>query len=56
MSRSNATVSQQISFNISGDKYDLILGPMESWDLDQLMNGPIRGKLEIIPEDVTWGG
>ncbi len=39
-----------------GDKYDLILGPMEQFDLDTLMNGPIRYKLEIIPEHVTWGG
>ena len=41
---------------ITGDKYDLILGPMENWDLDQLMNGPIKQKLGIIPENVTWGG
>uniref|UniRef100_A0A8C4SVM5 Carboxypeptidase n=1 Tax=Erpetoichthys calabaricus TaxID=27687 RepID=A0A8C4SVM5_ERPCA len=25
-------------------------------DLDQLMNGPIRKKLKIIPDSVTWGG
>lgn len=24
--------------------------------LDQLMNGPIREKLKIIPDHVTWGG
>lgn len=25
-------------------------------DLSQLMNGPIRAKLKIIPEDCSWGG
>ncbi|XP_031272835.1 serine carboxypeptidase-like 51 [Pistacia vera] len=25
-------------------------------DLDKLMNGPIKKKLKIIPENVTWGG
>lgn len=25
-------------------------------DLDDIMNGIIRDKLEIIPEDVIWGG
>ncbi|TXG58392.1 hypothetical protein EZV62_016221 [Acer yangbiense] len=25
-------------------------------DLDSLMNGPIKKKLQIIPENVTWGG
>ncbi|KAG2461177.1 RISC carboxypeptidase, partial [Polypterus senegalus] len=25
-------------------------------ELDQLMNGPIRKKLKIIPDSVTWGG
>jgi len=42
--------------NRHGHKYDLILGPMEEWDLYDLMNGPIREKLEIIPEDVIWDG
>lgn len=29
---------------------------MQGDDLDQLMNGPIREKLKIIPKNVTWGG
>ncbi|KAK3869436.1 hypothetical protein Pcinc_025254 [Petrolisthes cinctipes] len=27
-----------------------------SADLDHLMNGPMREKLKVIPENVTWGG
>uniref|UniRef100_A0A669DZW3 Carboxypeptidase n=1 Tax=Oreochromis niloticus TaxID=8128 RepID=A0A669DZW3_ORENI len=30
--------------------------PLHSQSLSQLMNGPIRKKLGIIPENVTWGG
>lgn len=29
---------------------------MQNDDLDELMNGPIRKKLKIIPDKVTWGG
>ena len=29
---------------------------MEEYDLYTLMNGPIREKLQIIPEDVIWDG
>ncbi|XP_051905680.1 retinoid-inducible serine carboxypeptidase [Hippocampus zosterae] len=32
------------------------IGPLQSQSLDELMNGPIREKLHIIPENVTWGG
>ncbi|XP_053299193.1 retinoid-inducible serine carboxypeptidase [Pleuronectes platessa] len=30
--------------------------PLHSQSLSQLMNGPIRKKLGIIPQNVTWGG
>lgn len=30
--------------------------PLHGNSLDQLMNGPIRKKLGIIPQNVTWGG
>ncbi|XP_075034167.1 retinoid-inducible serine carboxypeptidase [Mixophyes fleayi] len=29
---------------------------LQTDDLDELMNGPIRAKLKIIPDSVTWGG
>ncbi|KAK7003896.1 retinoid-inducible serine carboxypeptidase [Biomphalaria glabrata] len=29
---------------------------MQNDDLDALMNGPIRKKLKVIPDKVTWGG
>ena len=29
---------------------------MQNDDLSELMNGPIRKKLGIIPQNVTWGG
>ncbi len=41
---------------IAGSKYDLILGPMAPYDLDELMNTVIREYLQIIPDDVIWGG
>ncbi|XP_066560291.1 retinoid-inducible serine carboxypeptidase [Amia ocellicauda] len=30
--------------------------PLHKQSLSQLMNGPIRDKLKVIPHDVTWGG
>ncbi|KAM9783804.1 retinoid-inducible serine carboxypeptidase isoform 1-T1 [Syngnathus typhle] len=30
--------------------------PLQAQSLSELMNGPIREKLHIIPENVTWGG
>ncbi|XP_071988478.1 retinoid-inducible serine carboxypeptidase, partial [Engystomops pustulosus] len=30
--------------------------PLNTDDLDELMNGPIRTKLKIIPDSVRWGG
>ncbi|CAI9617182.1 unnamed protein product [Staurois parvus] len=30
--------------------------PLQADDLSELMNGPIRAKLKIIPDSVTWGG
>ncbi|KAM4692445.1 retinoid-inducible serine carboxypeptidase isoform 2-T2 [Rhinophrynus dorsalis] len=30
--------------------------PLQTHNLEQLMNGPIREKLKIIPDSVTWGG
>ncbi|XP_068119725.1 retinoid-inducible serine carboxypeptidase [Hyperolius riggenbachi] len=32
------------------------LVPLHGGDLSALMNGPIRAKLKIIPDSVTWGG
>ncbi|KAG8432203.1 hypothetical protein GDO86_016737 [Hymenochirus boettgeri] len=36
--------------------YQRHLLPLQSNDLSELMNGPIRKKLKIIPDSVTWGG
>ncbi|XP_012943591.1 retinoid-inducible serine carboxypeptidase [Aplysia californica] len=36
--------------------FDRHVGSIISDDLDALMNGPIRKKLKIIPDDVEWGG
>ncbi|XP_059142878.1 retinoid-inducible serine carboxypeptidase-like [Physella acuta] len=36
--------------------YQRHVGVMANDDLDQLMNGPIKEKLKIIPDHVTWGG
>lgn len=30
--------------------------PLHRQSLSQLMNGPVREKLGIIPKNVTWGG
>lgn len=35
--------------------YDRYVGKLSS-PLDTLMNGPIREKLKVIPQNVTWGG
>lgn len=32
------------------------VAPTYGDSLDDLMNGPIRDYLQIIPENVTWGG
>ncbi|XP_046553746.1 retinoid-inducible serine carboxypeptidase-like [Haliotis rubra] len=32
------------------------VAPLQAMTLDQLMNGPVREKLKIIPRNVTWGG
>jgi len=34
--------------------YSMLLGPDD--ELDDLMNGPVRKKLGVIPSNVTWGG
>ncbi|KAK2139433.1 hypothetical protein LSH36_1793g00009 [Paralvinella palmiformis] len=44
------------SFNIDPILYNVHLAPFETDPLDELMNGPIREKLGIIPTNVTWGG
>ncbi|BFZ17204.1 hypothetical protein BsWGS_20243 [Bradybaena similaris] len=36
--------------------YDRHVRRMANDDLDALMNGPVKKKLKIIPENVTWGG
>lgn len=36
--------------------HDRHVKPMEEDNLSDLMNGPIRKKLKIIPDDVQWGG
>lgn len=33
-----------------------LVGPLHRQSLFQLMNGPIRKKLGVIPQNVTWGG
>uniref|UniRef100_A0A803JNJ8 Carboxypeptidase n=1 Tax=Xenopus tropicalis TaxID=8364 RepID=A0A803JNJ8_XENTR len=39
-----------------GKLYQRHLLPLQRNDLSALMNGPIRKKLKIIPDFVTWGG
>ena len=36
--------------------YQRHVGVLQNDDLSELMNGPIRKKLGIIPDNVTWGG
>lgn len=36
--------------------YKLLVAPTYGDSLDDLMNGPIKDLLRIIPENVTWGG
>ena len=36
--------------------WDINLGGMQRDALDDIMNGIIKEKLGIIPENVTWGG
>ncbi|KAK9127587.1 hypothetical protein Syun_016384 [Stephania yunnanensis] len=50
-----------ISMNSNSVRYSRYLDSMRATpggdgDLDSLMNGPIRKKLNIIPPNVTWGG
>ncbi|MEE6507014.1 hypothetical protein FKM82_007944 [Ascaphus truei] len=39
-----------------GNLYQRHLQPLQRRSLEELMNGPIRKKLKIIPDSVTWGG
>ncbi|XP_077316824.1 retinoid-inducible serine carboxypeptidase isoform X2 [Lithobates pipiens] len=39
-----------------GSLYRRHVLPLQADDLSELMNGPIRAKLKIIPDSVTWGG
>ncbi|KAK2832760.1 hypothetical protein Q5P01_016649 [Channa striata] len=48
-------------FSSAGENYIALqtrrhIGPLHSQSLSELMNGPIRKKLGIIPQNVTWGG
>lgn len=40
----------------TGNLYGRHIVPLQADDLSELMNGPIRAKLKMIPEWVTWGG
>ena len=40
----------------SGSTSHKILAKLRSDSLSDLMNGPIRQKLKIIPKNVKWGG
>ncbi|KAF3845810.1 hypothetical protein F7725_002888 [Dissostichus mawsoni] len=50
-SRSSAAGEDYISLQVRRH-----IRPLHSQSLSQLMNGPIRKKLGIIPQNVTWGG
>nr|DBA21821.1 TPA: hypothetical protein GDO54_012950 [Pyxicephalus adspersus] len=39
-----------------GSLYRRHILPLQADELSELMNGPIRAKLKIIPDSVTWGG
>ncbi|XP_040190444.1 retinoid-inducible serine carboxypeptidase [Rana temporaria] len=39
-----------------GSLYRRHILPLQADDLSELMNGPIKAKLKIIPDSVTWGG
>ncbi|PIO22778.1 hypothetical protein AB205_0100800, partial [Aquarana catesbeiana] len=39
-----------------GSLYRRHMLPLQADNLSELMNGPIRAKLKIIPDSVTWGG
>ncbi|XP_018430106.1 PREDICTED: retinoid-inducible serine carboxypeptidase [Nanorana parkeri] len=39
-----------------GSLYRRHILPLQTDGLSELMNGPIRAKLKIIPDSVTWGG
>uniref|UniRef100_A0A8C4ILV2 Carboxypeptidase n=1 Tax=Dicentrarchus labrax TaxID=13489 RepID=A0A8C4ILV2_DICLA len=56
------TVVEQVGTTQEGPPYRTSLQtrrhirPLHSQSLSELMNGPIRKKLGIIPQNVTWGG
>lgn len=41
---------------VSVHLYQRYVRHLQQDSLSQLMNGPIRKKLKIIPEDCSWGG
>ena len=45
------------SISFSSDKlYAVHVKPQANDAISDLMNGPIREKLQIIPDNVQWGG
>ncbi|KAM6904748.1 retinoid-inducible serine carboxypeptidase [Xenentodon cancila] len=51
---------EKLAFSSGKDFISLLarrhIGPLHRQSLSELMNGPIRKKLGIIPQNVTWGG
>ncbi|XP_063816927.1 retinoid-inducible serine carboxypeptidase [Pseudophryne corroboree] len=56
MDKNNSRTNLKFSNQYLGKLYQRHLLYLEQDDLDELMNGPIRAKLKIIPESVMWGG
>ncbi|KAM9296628.1 retinoid-inducible serine carboxypeptidase [Gastrophryne carolinensis] len=56
MSRKSLRRNVKLSSPALESLYQLHLQPLQNDELSDLMNGPIRAKLKIIPDSVTWGG
>uniref|UniRef100_A0A7N8XZX1 Carboxypeptidase n=1 Tax=Mastacembelus armatus TaxID=205130 RepID=A0A7N8XZX1_9TELE len=50
------TVVEQVGTHRSSLQIRRHISPLHRRSLSELMNGPIRKKLGIIPQNVTWGG
>lgn len=56
MSGSHVTNELKFRHPALGSLFRRHLLPLQADELSELMNGPIRAKLKIIPDSVTWGG
>ena len=48
--------AKKFKYQYLGQLYWQHVGRLQEQSLSEFMNGPIRKKLGIIPDDVTWGG